>query len=213
MWKVIKEDELYHHGIKGQKWGVRRFQNPDGTLTAAGRKRYTDENGRGDSSGNGRKRGLTDRQKKAIKVGAAIAGTTAVAALAAYAGSKYVKEAKEVAAAFNAHAETRDIISKERKYALNEIERDYGRSKKDRAAFEQYIKKRDEEMAVFDEAEDLNRKDYGDLVRSTRVGRKLSPYSTDTLFNASKPNIDAGVITGMFIEQGKDAARRLFNIR
>jgi hypothetical protein len=33
-------NELYHHGIKGQKWGVRRFQNPDGTLTAAGKKRY-----------------------------------------------------------------------------------------------------------------------------------------------------------------------------
>ena len=33
-------DELYHHGIKGQKWGVRRFENPDGTLTAAGKARY-----------------------------------------------------------------------------------------------------------------------------------------------------------------------------
>lgn len=31
---------LAHHGIKGQKWGIRRYQNPDGTLTAAGRKRY-----------------------------------------------------------------------------------------------------------------------------------------------------------------------------
>lgn len=31
--------ELYHYGIKGQKWGVRRFQNPDGSLTAKGRKR------------------------------------------------------------------------------------------------------------------------------------------------------------------------------
>ena len=32
-------NELYHHGIKGQKWGVRRFQNPDGSLTSAGQKR------------------------------------------------------------------------------------------------------------------------------------------------------------------------------
>lgn len=33
-------NELYHHGIKGQKWGTRRYQNPDGTLTPAGEKRY-----------------------------------------------------------------------------------------------------------------------------------------------------------------------------
>lgn len=39
----ILTTELYHHGIKGQKWGVRRFQNPDGTLTEAGKKRYKKE--------------------------------------------------------------------------------------------------------------------------------------------------------------------------
>ena len=33
------ENELYHHGIKGQRWGVRRYQNPDGSLTLAGKKR------------------------------------------------------------------------------------------------------------------------------------------------------------------------------
>lgn len=32
--------ELWHHGIKGQRWGVRRYQNSDGSLTAAGKKRY-----------------------------------------------------------------------------------------------------------------------------------------------------------------------------
>jgi len=34
---------LYHHGIKGQKWGIRRFQNKDGTLTDKGKKRESRE--------------------------------------------------------------------------------------------------------------------------------------------------------------------------
>lgn len=36
---VVHDDTLEHHGIKGQKWGVRRYQNEDGTRTAAGKKR------------------------------------------------------------------------------------------------------------------------------------------------------------------------------
>lgn len=41
-WICTRQGELYHHGIKGQKWGVRRFQNKDGSLTPAGKKRYDD---------------------------------------------------------------------------------------------------------------------------------------------------------------------------
>lgn len=47
-WVCTRQGELYHHGIKGQKWGVRRFQNEDGSLTPAGKKRYDEPNSSSD---------------------------------------------------------------------------------------------------------------------------------------------------------------------
>lgn len=75
----IYSDELVHYGIKGMKWGVRRFQDKSGRLTKAGKERYSDEDESSD-----KKRGLTEKQKKYIKIGAIAAGT----ALAAYGGYK-----------------------------------------------------------------------------------------------------------------------------
>lgn len=43
MWNYDDGSSLYHHGVKGQKWGVRRYQNLDGTLTDAGKKRLYKE--------------------------------------------------------------------------------------------------------------------------------------------------------------------------
>ena len=159
--------ELYHHGIKGQKWGVRRFQNADGSLKSAGKKRYNerpdtvkkakipyltrmrrkhagpgiyvgtkahqlsgakrdlskldrgehlsvgltkkrqaalDKRDRkllekkiskleGDKNEASEKKGLTDKQKKALKIGAAVAAT----ALAAYGAKKLSDYAKDKA--------------------------------------------------------------------------------------------------------------------
>lgn len=41
---ISKDSDIQHHGILGQKWGIRRFQNKDGTLTSAGKGRYKDSN-------------------------------------------------------------------------------------------------------------------------------------------------------------------------
>ena len=49
VWQYNDTSELYHWGIKGMKWGVRRYQNKDGTLTPAGKKRYAEDGG-GESS-------------------------------------------------------------------------------------------------------------------------------------------------------------------
>lgn len=61
---VIINGELYHHGIKGMKWGRRRFQNKDGSLTPAGKRRLKE------SSAN-------SENNKNVKAGIAIAGSIA----------------------------------------------------------------------------------------------------------------------------------------
>lgn len=74
--------ELYHHGVKGMKWGVRRYQNKDGSLTPAGKKRE-----------------LTDEERKArnkkIAKGVAIGiGATAATAAATVGGIALYKKIK-----------------------------------------------------------------------------------------------------------------------
>lgn len=98
-------EELYHHGIKGQRWGVRRFQNEDGSLTKEGKERYSEVNELTRKEKRiqkyqeeYQKQGMTEDQaktaaikreqvEKALKI---IAGVTVTAAVA-YGATKYVQ--------------------------------------------------------------------------------------------------------------------------
>lgn len=99
---IYETNSLQHFGIKGQKWGLRRFQEEDGTLTEVGKARYGVSSGDGKisgvaskaASGKAKKEKSTDEKKQkrkdmikkaAVGIGAAaLVGASAVAASKAY---------------------------------------------------------------------------------------------------------------------------------
>lgn len=78
-------DYIAHHGVKGQKWGVRRYQNPDGTLSDEGKRHY----------GVGNNKMFTPNTKERIKnyaKGGLKLGVAAGAALGVVAGASFVSD-------------------------------------------------------------------------------------------------------------------------
>lgn len=111
---LTSNGELYHAGVKGMKWGVRRYQKKDGSLTSAGKKRYND-------SENNPEQQKKSRIKKIAIAGGVVAGT-ALAAFGAYKLNKAIndkafKKAQEVGKA------RVDVILGKKKMSWGDLDR------------------------------------------------------------------------------------------
>lgn len=100
----MDNNELYHHGIKGQKWGVRRYQNEDGSLKPAGKKRYGSD-------------GMKDAKKAVAKVVKSIKKTSSAAA------QKVSDAAKNASEALKAHNEKVKAEKQAKLAKVNEVKK------------------------------------------------------------------------------------------
>ena len=111
---LIYNDFLMHHGILGQKWGIRRFQNEDGSLTAEGQARYRTHSIKGN-------------------VGRAVFNTSLGQRLLGVGANKgYKADKKEIKALYKAEKEkikNKDIDDEEKKKELKSLKKDYEETK------------------------------------------------------------------------------------
>lgn len=124
-----KEFELQHHGVKGMKWGVRRYQNKDGSLTPAGKKRYSELSDEERSAKNKQiakyvAAGLVMTASIGVAVAAYRKNPAKVNAILAKVGKSTVENAKQAGKAFKAGKQylkdAKDGVKEGFKEVLNE---------------------------------------------------------------------------------------------
>ena len=112
---VNNQNELYHHGVKGQRWGVRRYRNADGSLTPAGKQH--EKVSRNEQNGGRR----VDPKKVAL-----IAGALTMAAAATYVTANPKARAAVASAAKKlgsvASTKTKSLADKGKRYLKRSVQ-------------------------------------------------------------------------------------------
>jgi hypothetical protein len=105
------DNYLEHHGIKGQKWGVRRYQNKDGTLTAAGKKRVEETT----------KKESQSEQNKNIGRAAIAAATVTVAAMYVHENPEKIGQVVSKLAGVKMSDISSKVVNKGKEYVTNAL--------------------------------------------------------------------------------------------
>lgn len=176
--QLFSNDYLEHHGIPGQKWGVRRYQNKDGSLTPAGRKRLA----------SGGRSSVGETLSGAVsKIKAKSAARKAVKAEAA-AKAKAAKEPHEDYASVRKKTNVRDMSNQELKSA-------YDRLKMENLYKAEYAKQHKETPKEYVKRVAVEAvKKHGQTVAEYMVGKAINKaFGAEVIKGlATKENVDAG---------------------
>lgn len=126
---IIKDGELYHHGVLGQKWGVRRFQNKDGSLTDAGKKRISRKQKKALEKARKAKHDKAEAAKKAKqeqedfeKNKKRVLESGSAAEVLKYKGKLTNQELQQAVTRINMERQLSEISSKETKSGLDRVD-------------------------------------------------------------------------------------------
>lgn len=161
-------EELYHHGILGQKWGVRRFQNEDGSLTNLGRRRYV------------KTMGSERRQKRDTKDARKILGTEA-----GFAWSNAEQESKRIEK-FNNKINKAEYLEKTNK--VDKYKNKLSAAEERRAKYEKLANHYLDELGKVNDGTLKAGKDFF-IGKTTYALPMITPVGTTLLINKQKDYI------------------------